>query len=91
MLTQSGHATVDGEFQAGAPAQTFGYRAVTGQGLDGEVGEACVDIELRDAGELFAHDVGLEAALRVETRVLPVAAPTQARPGERARRRHPIR
>ena len=47
-------------------------------------------VEARQPAQLLGDHVGLELALPAQRHVLEVAAPAQSRPGDRARRRHPV-
>ncbi|GAB3901861.1 hypothetical protein GCM10027612_66010 [Microbispora bryophytorum subsp. camponoti] len=49
-----------------------------------------LEVEARQAPELLGDHVGLEPALRLQRRVLPVAAAAAAGAGERAGRRDPV-
>jgi hypothetical protein len=86
MCPKTGSATViDVEAHPRAPAEALcAVRRV------GRLNHAS-PVDSRESAKLLSDDLGLQAALRSQIDVLEVAASAQARTGDRARRRDPIR
>ena len=88
VAVQPGRAVAaHGEADTRAPAEAV---VVTRHGRHREARQL-VGRDTAEPLQLLAQDVGLQAALRVEVHVLPVAPAAPARPGVRAGRLHPLR
>ena len=73
-----------------APVRGATIRGATIRGVTGQRLDAHRHVQPRDPGQRVPHHRGLERSLRRRRGVLPVAPAATARPGDRARRRHPL-